>query len=130
MISVQPKRIFLIDALGALLSAAMLGLVLTRFESNFGMPVKTLHLLALIPIFYFIYSFFCFVKTPRHWRKYLRGIAIANLIYCLLTIGTVFSHFGQLTLLGIAYFVGEMAIIIALAMFELRLSNGPMSKQT
>lgn len=125
----QPKRLFLIDAIGALVSAVMLGFVLTGFESSFGMPVKTLRILAIIPVLYFFYSFTCFVKTPRNWRKYLRAIAAANVSYCALTFGLLFYHFGPLTLLGIGYFVGEMVIILALALVELRLSNRPVSKQ-
>jgi hypothetical protein len=38
----------LIDSLGALLSALILGLVLTRWESVFGMPKRVLYFLAAI----------------------------------------------------------------------------------
>ncbi|MFT4737164.1 MAG: hypothetical protein ACI92W_001274 [Paraglaciecola sp.] len=121
---------FFIDACGAVISAVMLGYVLIRFETAFGMPEATLYWLAIIPVFYFFYSFFCFLKTPRNWRKYVRAIAAANLSYCALTFGLLFYHFGQFTFLDIGYFVGEMVIIIALALVELRLSNRPVSKQT
>ena len=39
---------FLIDGVGALVSAFMLGVVLTQFDSLFGMPISTLNILRLI----------------------------------------------------------------------------------
>ena len=45
---INPKKLFLIDSLGALISAVMLGLVLTRFEHIFGMPQNVLYFLSFI----------------------------------------------------------------------------------
>ncbi|MEL6140721.1 MAG: hypothetical protein AAFU67_03805, partial [Bacteroidota bacterium] len=44
----HPKQLFLIDGLGATLTAICLGVVLTRLESLFGMPRTILIPLSLV----------------------------------------------------------------------------------
>ncbi len=120
MHNINPRKLFLIDCLGAMVSAVMLAVVLPKFESLLGMPSYILHLLALPACAFAVYSLFCFWRTPTNWRPYMRLIALLNLLYCCLTLGLVIYLYPQLTIWGIAYFVGEMTIIAALAMFEFR----------
>ncbi|EPG67950.1 hypothetical protein [Leptospira wolffii] len=115
--------IFLIDGLGALVSASFLGLVLAQFEAWIGVPTETLYLLAVVACLFSAYSLFFYAKRPDNWRIYLRIIAIANLVYCLGTLSILVYYKESIRLLGIVYFLGEKAIVIALASFELRLSN-------
>ncbi len=119
---VNPKHLFLFDSLGALVSAVLLGLVLANFESTFGMPQATVYMLAIIPIPFFFYSLFCFLLYPENWRPYLRLIAIANILYCLLTLSLMFIKHSELTFLGFGYFIGEIIIVVSLAVFELRVA--------
>ena len=62
---INPYKLFLVDGLGAMYSAAMLGLVLARFEKIFGMPKSTLYPLAFLALLFSVYSFGCFVITPK-----------------------------------------------------------------
>lgn len=48
-----------------------------------------------------------------------KAIALANLTYCLLTIGLVVSFYQSLTILGILYFSGELIVIGVLSYIEL-----------
>lgn len=121
--TINPRKLFLIDSLGALLSAVMLGFVLVRFESFIGMPQKELYALSFIACIFFIYSLTCFLSKSGNWKPYMKLIAIANLIYCCLTIGLIFYLYQQLTALGLAYFVGELIIITILALFELKTTS-------
>lgn len=114
----DPKKLFLLDSLGALLTAFLLGVVLVQFEPIFGMPAKTLYVLSFIACLFAIYSFFCYWRIPANWRPYLRAIAIANLIYCCITFTLIFYCYQELTTLGVLYFLGEIIIIIALSSFE------------
>lgn len=123
--NVTPKQLFLIDALGALVSAIMLGLVLTRFEATFGMPQEELRVLALLASIFFLYSFSCYLRTPANWRPFLRGIAIVNLLYCGLTIGLMVRLHDHITVLGYVYFVSEVMIIVVLARIELTATARP-----
>ena len=119
-LTLNPRILFLIDGIGALLSAFLLGVILTRFESIFGMPRKALYVLSFLPCLFAVYDFICYSQIAKKWRLYLKVIAIANLVYCCISIGFVFLHFQQLTYLGFLYFFFELAIVIILAYIELK----------
>ncbi len=116
----NPKKLFLIDSLGALLSAFLLGAVLVRFESAFGMPRKALNLLSIIACIFSIYSFMSYLLIKENWKPYLKIIAYANLIYCCLTIGFTLYFNSELTNWGLIYFLSEVAVIITLAIIEFK----------
>ncbi|MEO1260508.1 MAG: hypothetical protein AAFZ15_17055 [Bacteroidota bacterium] len=117
-----PKKLFLIDGIGALLSAFLLGAIWTRFENIFGMPRSALYILALLPCFFAIYDFICYFKIKENWSPFLKVIAFANLLYCLISIGFLFNHYQQLTVLGLIYFFLELLIVILLAGIELKMA--------
>ena len=52
----HPKRVFLLDALGALLTTLLLAGVIAQFEGYFGMPKQIVYLLSTIAFSFFIYS--------------------------------------------------------------------------
>ena len=115
---INPRQLMVIDGMGALLSAFLLGVILTQFESVFGMPRKELYILASLPCIFAVYDAVCVWVNPKNWKGVLQIIALANLGYCGLSIGFVVANFTQLTGLGMAYFIGEIAIIIALVFVE------------
>ncbi len=117
------KKIFLIDSLGALLSAVMLGLVLTKYETLFGMPVDVLHVLAIIPCVFALYSFLCFLIETKNRRLYLRIIAVANFLYCCLTTSYIISFYEKLTIWGLMYFIGEIIVVGILAFYEWKIAK-------
>ena len=114
------KKILLIDSLGALLSAFMLGVVLVRFESTFGMPRKVLYFLSIIACILATYSFICYLLIKENRKPYLKIIACANLIYCCVTAGLTIYFNSVLTNWGFTYFLCEVAVIITLAIIELK----------
>lgn len=119
----HPKKLFLIDGLGALLSAVLLGIVLVRLESVFGIPQPTLYFLASLPCLFAIFDFYCYLKLKENFGKFLRMIAFAHLQYCCLSIGLMIFHREQVTILGWIYILGESLIVGALAIFELRVAR-------
>ena len=40
--AMRPHQVFLVDGLGALVSTLLLGIMMVRFESIFGMPARRL----------------------------------------------------------------------------------------
>ncbi len=127
-LALTPKRLFLIDSLGAVLTALLLSQVLARFETVFGMPRNILYILAGVAVVFAIYSFLCHLLVKDNWRSYLILIAIANTLYCMVTLGLVVYYFGRLTYLGVAYFIGEIIIVLSLvrielAMYKIKKSN-------
>lgn len=123
----NPKRLFLIDSLGALLSAFLLGVILVQFESTFGMPRQVLYFLSFIACIFALYSFFCYLRIPQNWRPFLKAIAFANLIYCCITIGLLFYFRQKITVWGMIYFILEIGIVISLVSIELKIATKPSS---
>jgi peptidoglycan/LPS O-acetylase OafA/YrhL len=119
----SPPKLFLIDALGAVLTILLLSGVVAQWQNTFGMPPQILYGLSLIACFYAIFSFSCyfnFKKIAQNWKKYLKIIAIANLLYCVLTFILMIYYFKQLTFWGLLYFSNEIIVIIVVAMIELK----------
>jgi len=118
-LNVFPHRIFLLDGLGAVLSAACLGLVLAHFPDTFGASPDMLYLLAGMAGVFAVYSLACYFLAPIRWRPYLVGIAIANTLYGFFTIWLVFGGDANLTLWGRTYFVLELIVLAGLIFLEL-----------
>ena len=115
-------QIFLIDGVGALLSA----LILLLFSVNHnwvGIPAVILLFLGLIAAVFFVYSFCCFLIRPPGWSKWLRSIALANLAYTLLTTAVLILYWDVVTWLGWLYFLGEILILLVLSRRELILAS-------
>jgi hypothetical protein len=115
---IPPQKLFLVDSLGALLSALLLGLVLAQFDKTFGMPQNVLYVLSVIPCIFAVYSFLCFLIKTTYWRFLMKIIATANILYCFLTLGMMVYFHPQLTVLGLLYFTLEIAIVVILACIE------------
>jgi hypothetical protein len=113
------KKIFLIDAIGAMLSVASL-VAIYFLENFFGMPKAVIIVFIVIASLFSVYSMACYRLNPRNWKLYLRMIASCNIVYCLFTIYQVVVNAKSLTLLGYSYFVIEILIILILAGYELR----------
>ena len=122
-LTTNPKDFFFVDGIGAWLSAFLLSMVLANFIPVFGMPLHILTVLALIAGFFAFYSFGCYFFLKHNWRPFLKGIAIANLLYCCFTIGLVLYHYAKLTFLGVAYFLAEILVISVLIFIEFKLSS-------
>ncbi|WP_436516934.1 hypothetical protein [Ekhidna sp. To15] len=117
------KHLFLIDGMGALVSAFFLGFILIRFQSLVGMPVEVLYPLAALALIFAIYSLSCYLLAPTNLHPFLKFIAIVNSFYCLATLGLVIWHYQLLTFLGFCYFFLEIVIIALLVSLELRYIN-------
>jgi len=122
-LAIMPKKLFLIDSLGALVTALLLSQVLARFEQVFGMPKDMLYFLAALAGLLAIYSFTCHLRLRENWRPFLKAIAIANVLYCLLTLNLMIYFREDLTALGFAYFIGEIIIVLVLARIEIAVST-------
>ncbi|TVR77981.1 MAG: hypothetical protein EA412_09780 [Chitinophagaceae bacterium] len=122
-LSKNPQKLFLIDSIGALLSAFLLGVVLVKLEPFFGMPRKVLYLLSAIALIFAVYSFFCFLYARKDWRIFMKYIAFANSAYCCLTIALVFYFNRLLTIAGLLYFIIEVTLIFGLVILELKAAS-------
>ena len=112
------KKLFLIDFLGAVLSAFLLGVVLVKYEDRIGLPTEILYLLAAIAVIFAIYSFICYLTFKDNGKPFLTAIAIANLLYCCFTICLMIYLREHISQLGLIYFLLEVSIILILVKFE------------
>lgn len=119
---INPKNIFLLDGIGALVSAFFLGVVLVQFQHHIGMPVYTLYLLGGLALGFVLYSTSCYLLFPKNWKPFLKLIATVNFLYCLLTIGLMMHFFQELTAIGITYFLAEIIIIVLIVRLEFKIA--------
>ena len=119
----DPRKLFLIDGFGALLSAFLLGVVLVKFEHLFGIPKATLYFLASLPCFFAIYDLYVYFRKGKNTARFLRVIAVINLLYCVLSLGLAFYHIESVKLLGWLYILTEIAIVSVLACIELKVAQ-------
>lgn len=115
-------KLFRLDGLGAVLTALLLSQVLARLESVFGMPADILFILAGVAAGFAVYSFSCSFWIKEKGKPYLLAIALANSIYCLVTFSLIIYLYPSLTWLGMAYFLGEIALVMTLVYVEFQFS--------
>lgn len=120
----DPKKLFLIDGIGAMGTASLLLLLPVFFPGIFGLPDSYTKLLGEIAVCFAIYSLYNYVWfNPTHWKPFLKVISIANAVYCVISLGIVLLHFQQITTIGWLYFMGEIAIIMLLFLWEMKVSK-------
>lgn len=121
---VHPKKIFLIDGAGALLTAFTLVFTPVLLPGIFGLPKAQTLLLGSIAVCFAVYSMYNYVRfNPTRWKLLLRIIALANLVYCLLSLAVILYFYKQISVIGWIYFTGEIAIIISLFLWEMNILN-------
>lgn len=117
------RNIFLVDGIGALVSTILLSVVLPFYQDIIGMPITTLYLLAFVAFILMLYSLLCFEFASHNKSIWLRTIINANLLYCTLTMALVYHHFAEVTLIGVAYFVAEITVVLVLVAYEQRICS-------
>lgn len=114
----QIKSCFRIDALGALLSAIILGLIMPAFQSFFGIPFKVLYILAGLPLLLVLYDLVALKAKEKNQLTMLKGIALLNVLYSLISILLAVWHFNAIRFWGRAYLLGEIIVVLLLAAYE------------
>lgn len=114
------KRIFGIDAAGALLTATLLFLLWAPHPEWLGIPESALLVLGSIACTFFLYSASCALNTSEKWRLYLGIISVLNMAYVVLVFGLLLAHSSQITALGWLILMGEAFIILILASVEMK----------
>jgi hypothetical protein len=119
----NPRSLFLIDGLGAILSACLLRFVLVRFEYFFGIPAQLLYFLASLPIIFAIYDIYNYRNKNGKISSALKGIATMNILYSLLSIGLSIYHFDVISKFGWGYIILEVLILVILSFLQIRTAN-------
>lgn len=119
----EPRKLFLVDFLGAFLTAFLLFAVLRAYHEVVGVASGTLTLLAGIAVVFCIYSACCFLFLKGNWVPFIQAISIANLLYCMVTLGLIFIPGSEISLAGKIYFLGEILVVCGLVYAELAVAK-------
>ena len=126
MRKINGHNIFLIDGIGALITAALLFFVVRPLYSFFGVVDFIVDLFAGAAVLFAIYSFVGHVLAVRlrrvNFKHSLIFIAVFNILYCVMTAYVVFQLTG-ITLWGKLYFIGEILVILSLVYLELKIAR-------
>jgi hypothetical protein len=119
----NPKKLFLVDGFGAVLSIIMLVFVLVKFETAFGIPKSTLYFLASLPLLFAIYDFYCYFNSKINITTFLFIIGFVNISYCFLSVILALYHVQIVTYLGWTYILLEILVVGFLAIIELKVAK-------
>lgn len=111
------KNIFLLDGIGALVSAAGAGVILPIFQDWIGLSARTLNILAMVAAVFAIYSLSCFFLIKNIKPVMLAAIMLANSIYGLATCAIAF-FLADILIWGKIYLMGEALVLVAVVWLE------------
>lgn len=115
----HPRKVFLIDGLGACLTAILL-LFLGTSTNLLGIPRPVTVCLAAIAGVAAYFSLSRYFYFTGNWQPELKFIIIFNLGYCVVTAGLLVYFFRAITTIGWIYFLSEIAVILCLVALEWR----------
>jgi hypothetical protein len=118
------KKIFLLDAIGAMVTLMFFLFLLIPFQPWIGMPLPALYILAGIAALFVLHSGACYFWVTNHWKRSLRLIIGGNIAYTCLTATLLVLYSNQIQPLGYLYFIGEILVLMALVVFERRVLKG------
>lgn len=114
----SPRKVFFIDAIGAIISALSLYVLVLPLNVYFGVPEQIILILGSVSAMFIGFSGLCMHFARNHDVIKLKIIIMGNLFYGVLTAALIARNLTEVTGLGIAYFVAEYSVIIALVMLE------------
>jgi hypothetical protein len=118
--NLTPRKLLLIDGIGALVSALLLGVLLVRYHLHIGLPVSTLYLLAGIALLIAFFSLSNYFFNTKATGLVIAYIGFLNIGYCIFTLIVINQPMGRLSIVGWIYFLIEISIIIMLAILEIK----------
>lgn len=114
----NPKQLFLLDAIGAFITATFIGIVMKNNIDTFGLPNEIAFICVIIATSFFCYSGLCYLLLKKNWQLMLAIIAIGNSLYIGLTTYFLFTLYSQLTSFGKLYLISEILTIVMVVTIE------------
>lgn len=109
---------FVADGVGAIVTAAAVGLVLPALPGVVGMPVAVLRTLGAVASGFALWSLTCAAILPQYWPWCLRVVAVLNAGYCVATAACLVRFGSELRALDLVYFPLEIVVVAGLAAIE------------
>jgi hypothetical protein len=118
--NITPRKLFLVDGIGALVTAISTGFLLPWCMPSVGVPLSVLKALAGVALLFPTFSLLSFYFFNLRWAKYLAMVAVANMVYCLVTLSVLFYFRESATAWALVYFLAEALVVAVLATHEWR----------
>lgn len=112
------RQLLLIDGMGAVLSAGLLAGLVAQHPDWFGMPPVVVYVMAGVAAVFAGYSWYTLLKVHPKSPHHVGIIAIANAVYAWATLSLLVLYRQELELLGWAYFLGEVGVLLLLIRME------------
>lgn len=119
----DPRKLFLLDAIGALITSLILYLIIRQHALLFGVLPSASLKLSIIALVLSAYSFGCHFIVKKNHSRFLNTLATANIPYLITTLVLLTQFYERITNLGVLYFAIEAVIIVMLAMVEFRVAK-------
>lgn len=117
--SANLKRLFILDGLGALVSALYTGIVLNTFRRELGLSENLLLILGGIALVLFLYDFSCYYFLKNNVRPFITFAIIANILY-FIGISVYIAVVKEIGPLGKLCLVAESIVLFLVIIFEIQ----------
>jgi len=119
-LGMTPRQLFIVDAAGGFLAAAITMAIVAFFDDYFGVPNHWLIVFIVCEVTCGCFSL-ATVFSAVYWSTNLKIIATANSICGIFTISILIANYPSLTTLDYIYFCAEIAVLILLIRLEIRI---------
>jgi hypothetical protein len=118
------RKLFLLDASGALISCLLIGFLQIPHAEVFGIPPPAFRILLILAISLMLFSSFCFFfLNTAQLKLFLRKLAWMNTTYLFITMCFIIQYSQQIRIAGWIYYGLEILVMSLLIFIEYRLSK-------
>lgn len=125
----RPALLFLIDGIGALLSASLLLVLHLIFQLTNGLAPATVNSLIWVALVLSAFSLTSGCLLKRDHGRFFRLLAILNGSYLLVVFIVIIYYFSRLKHLLLLFFLLESLVISCLIYLELKVANQQIKKK-
>jgi hypothetical protein len=123
------RKLFLLDASGALISCLLIGFLQIPHVEVFGIPPSAFRILLILAIGLMLFSSLCyFFLNTAQLKSFLRKLAWMNTTYLFITLFFIIQYSHQIRMAGWVYYSLEVMVMSLLIVVEYRYSRTEIKK--
>jgi hypothetical protein len=123
------RKLFLLDASGALISCLLIGFLQIPHTEVFGIPPSAFRILLILAIGLMLFSSLCyFFLNTAQLKSFLRKLAWMNTTYLFITFFFIIQYSPQIRMTGWIYYSLEVMVMSLLIVVEYRYSRTEIKK--
>jgi hypothetical protein len=123
------RKLFLLDASGALISSLLIGFLQIPHVEVFGIPPSAFRILLILAIGLMLFSSLCyFFLNTAQLKSFLRKLAWMNTTYLFITLFFIIQYSHHIRMTGWIYYSLEVMVMSLLIVVEYRYSRTEIKK--